>query len=167
MSMVQIFPIRQAVKSKVIISLIYKMPLLSRRTAAQKSSLCSPQALHGKALRGIRFHARRAAAPSRSPAPVQAGPFKLRFFDTLKTGCRFGGFLSHQTGILFYIPAVPFCPHYQSDFWTARSSMQSNYSRLHNRHCTLRKKRLTMCLSEGKRQIEEVSLCRAGRSTTG
>ena len=25
--------------------------------------------------RGIRFHARRAAAPSRSPAPVQAGPF--------------------------------------------------------------------------------------------
>ena len=65
-----------------------KIPLLSRRTAAQKSSLRSPQALRGKALRGIRFHARRAAAPSRSPAPVQAGPFKLRFFDTLNSPAR-------------------------------------------------------------------------------
>ncbi|WP_294536303.1 hypothetical protein [uncultured Pseudoflavonifractor sp.] len=38
--------------------------------------------LAAQGFRGIRFHARRAAAPSRSPAPVQAGPFKLRFFDT-------------------------------------------------------------------------------------
>ena len=36
---------------------------------------------------GIRFHARRAAAPSRSPAPVQADAFKLRFFDTLTPEC--------------------------------------------------------------------------------
>ena len=61
------------------------MPLLSRRTAAQKSSLRSPQALRGKALRGIRFHARRAAAPSRSPAPAQAGAVRLKFFDTLNS----------------------------------------------------------------------------------
>ena len=43
-----------------------------------------PGSLAQQGFQGIRFHARRAAAPSRSPAPVQAGAFKLRFFDTLR-----------------------------------------------------------------------------------
>ena len=50
---------------------VFKMPLLLCRIPAQKSSRCSPQTLHSKALRGIRSHARRAAAPSRSPAHIK------------------------------------------------------------------------------------------------
>ena len=55
-----------------------KMPLLSRRTAA----------LAQQGFRGIRFHAGRAAAPSRSPAPTQPDSVQPRFFDTLSLAKR-------------------------------------------------------------------------------
>ena len=60
-----------------------KMPVLLSRTAAQKSSLRSPQALRRKALRGIQSHSRRAAAPSSSPAAIHSSAFEQKFFNML------------------------------------------------------------------------------------
>ena len=42
-----------------------------------------PGSLARQCFRGIRFHARRAAAPSRSPAPAQSDSVQSKFFDTL------------------------------------------------------------------------------------
>ena len=71
------------------------MPLLSRRCTAEKSSLCSLNALPCKAFRAfdpsIRSHSRRAAAPSSSPANTRADSSEQRFFDKLKAaGCAGG-----------------------------------------------------------------------------
>ncbi len=43
-----------------------------------------PGSLAQQGFRGIRFHAGRAAAPSRSPAPTQPDSVQPRFFDRLK-----------------------------------------------------------------------------------
>ena len=45
-----------------------------------------PGSLAQQGFRGIRFHARRAAAPSRSPAPTRADSAQPRFFDSLSRG---------------------------------------------------------------------------------
>ena len=45
-----------------------------------------PGSLTQQGFRGIRFHARRAAAPSRSPAPTRADSAQPRFFDSLSRG---------------------------------------------------------------------------------
>ena len=54
------------------------------RAAQRRKSPCSaPRNLAQQGFRGIRFHARRAAAPSRSPAPTQPDSVQPRFFDRL------------------------------------------------------------------------------------
>ena len=71
------------------------MPLLSRRCAAEKSSLRSLNALPRKAFRAFDptrgglpppRAPRRAAAPSSSPANTRADSSEQRFFDKLKGG---------------------------------------------------------------------------------
>ena len=78
------------------------MPLLLCRAAAQKSSLRSPQALPRKALRGIRSHMRRAAAPSYSPAKFAHLAFITSFPDIERT--------SQAKPVRFFMLALPIFP---------------------------------------------------------
>ena len=76
-------PPRPGGRGRPSLCLAFMAPLRSGVAAVRPSWGRSVAEAGPSCFRGIRFHARRAAAPSRSPAPVQAGPFKPRFFDTL------------------------------------------------------------------------------------